>query len=149
MVAGQQRAATQGKRIGRRTVMPLTAGDRWAPERERGNRSKSAHRRLKRNQARHMCHIFRSGLSQQPAQPMLPLPLLTYSGSFFNPPQLLLPCHWRKREGLIREWGRWGLELNQQIEFSANLAKRNDEGMLASIRDFLGQRMSEPVRLTA
>jgi hypothetical protein len=41
------------------------------------------------------------------------------------------------------------LELNQQIEFSANLAKRNDEGMLASIGDFLGQWMSEPVRLTA
>jgi hypothetical protein len=44
----------------------------------------------------------------------------------------------RKREGLIREWGRWGWGPNQQIEFSANLAKRNDEGMIAITGDFLG-----------
>ena len=65
IIAGQQRARAQGKRIGRRTVIDeslraraarlrspwsLTEGDRKAARGERGNRSKGARRRLTTHQ---------------------------------------------------------------------------------------------------
>ena len=79
IVAGQQRARAQGKRIGRRSVIDetlqaraatsevgwaLSEGHWWAPERERCNRSKSARRRLKSGHASSSAECLLSGVQR-------------------------------------------------------------------------------------